>query len=97
MQSLSASIPFACMASDCIDKIIIKRDLLEIYIKMTSSKNLVSDILRRALPAEQSDKIKIFQVPYNTVRQKAGAIVIQTENLEKDAFDLPPAKLQKFI
>lgn len=71
--------------------------MLEIYIKMASLRKVTSDILRRALPEGQSDKTSPFQVPYKVVRQKAGAVVIKPEKAEKDPFDLPPEKLQKFI
>lgn len=94
---LHMSVPFVSMASNCIQKVIIKRDMLEIYIKMNSLRELISDILRRALPPEECDQIKLLQAPYKAIRQKAGAIVIKPENSEKNAFDLPPAKLKKFI
>lgn len=94
---LHASIPFASIASDCIEKIIIKRDILEIYMKMLPLRELVSKALKIGLPTCQSDEIKLFQIPYKTARQKAGAIVIKPENSDKDIFDLPPAKLTKFI
>lgn len=95
--NLHMSVPFANIASDCIERVTIKRGALEIYIKINELRNLVSDTLRRAFPERRSDEVQILKVPYKTVRQKRGAIVIAPENPRKDIFDMPPEKLKKLV
>lgn len=90
------SIPMDHLAKNCIERVVIETDKLEIQININNLAESLSSLTKVKI-YELQDSVRTISAPHSIRRVKKGALVIAPEKSEQDIFDLPSEQLKKLI